>query len=147
MIYDTLKGIYHQGIILPVYFNHTRDIYRYFILDEVLKLPHSRLAKNQAQVNAFEICLQTHPTQRKTVIGVDLHCKFTPIINIKEIMSEFFQIKNYRADADRGGLPDLYVIVKRNQRSRTARRDMPCERRSLLTLNVRLPLMTNIYWP
>ena len=39
MIYDTLKGTYQRGIIRPKVCNHTRDIYRYFILDEVLKLP------------------------------------------------------------------------------------------------------------
>ena len=34
MIYNTPKGTYHQGIIHLRVCNHTRDIYRYFILDD-----------------------------------------------------------------------------------------------------------------
>ncbi len=41
---DTHERTLPLGMIIT-----PEDIYRYFILDEVLKLPHSRLAKNQAQ--------------------------------------------------------------------------------------------------
>ena len=58
------------------------DIYSCFILDFVKEVAKFLAAKNQAQVNAFEICLKpTHPT-KNFVIGVDLQCKITK--NIEE---------------------------------------------------------------
>ena len=39
-----------------VWISHPEDIYRHFILDDAVETATFLIAKNQAQVNAFEIC-------------------------------------------------------------------------------------------